>query len=47
MLKKEAAQARQSLHLSECHIVGNHLPRLLLRILTVEYQLLRNYHAKP
>ena len=26
---KEAAQARLSLHLSNCHIVGNHVPRLI------------------
>ena len=25
--KKEAAQARQSLHFSKCHIVGNHMSR--------------------
>ena len=25
MLKKEAAQAGLSLHLSKCHIVGNHV----------------------
>ena len=25
---KEAAQARLSLHLSKCHIVGNHMSRL-------------------
>ena len=27
---KEAAQARLSLHLSKCHIVGNHMSRLSL-----------------
>ena len=27
---KEAAQACLSLHLSKCHIVGNHMPRLIL-----------------
>ena len=27
---KEAAQARLSLHLSKCHIVGNHMSRLIL-----------------
>ena len=27
--KKEAAQARLSLHLSKCHIVGNHISRLI------------------
>ena len=26
---KEAAQARLSLHLSKCHIVGNPVPRLI------------------
>ena len=26
---KEAAQARLSLHLSKCHIVGNHMSRLI------------------
>ena len=26
---KEAAQARLSLHMSECHIVGNHMSRLI------------------
>ena len=26
--KMEAAQARLSLHLSKCHIVGNHMSRL-------------------
>ena len=26
---KEAAQARLSLHLSKCHIVGNHISRLI------------------
>ena len=26
---KGAAQTRLSLHLSECHIVGNHMPRLI------------------
>ena len=26
---QEAAQARLSLHLSKCHIVGNHMPRLI------------------
>ena len=26
---KEAAQALMSLHLSNCHIVGNHMPRLI------------------
>ena len=25
---KEAAQARLSLHLSKCHIIGNHMSRL-------------------
>ena len=25
---KEAAHARLSLHLSKCHIVGDHMPRL-------------------
>ena len=25
----EAAQARLSLHLSKCHIVGNHMSRLI------------------
>ena len=25
---KGAAQARLSIHLSKCHIVGNHMPRL-------------------
>ena len=28
----EAAQARLSLHLSKCHIVGNHTPRLINKI---------------
>ena len=28
-LKKEAAQARLSLHLSKCHIVENHMTRLI------------------
>ena len=28
---KEAAQAPQSLHLSECHIVGNHMSRLIYK----------------
>ena len=27
-LVREAAQAPLSLHLSKCHIVGNHMPRL-------------------
>ena len=27
---KEAAQARLSLHLSKCHIVGNHMSRLII-----------------
>ena len=26
---KEAAQARLGLHLSKCHIVGNHMTRLI------------------
>ena len=26
---KEDAQSRLSLHLSKCHIVGNHMPRLI------------------
>ena len=26
---KETSQARLSLHLSKCHIVGNHMPRLI------------------
>ena len=26
----EAAQARLSLHLSNCHIAGNHMPRFIL-----------------
>ena len=29
LLKKESAQARLSLHLSKCHIVGNHISRLI------------------
>ena len=29
-LKKKAAEARPSLHLSKCHIVGNHKQRLIL-----------------
>ena len=29
---KEAAQARLCLHLSKCHIVGNHMWRLILNI---------------
>ena len=32
---KEAAQARLSLHLSKCHIVGNHVPRLKIPTLCV------------
>ena len=28
-LKKEAAEARQSLHLSKCQIVGDLMPRLI------------------
>ena len=28
-LRKEAAQALLSLHLSKCHIVGNHMSRLI------------------
>ena len=28
---KEATQARLSLHLSKCRIVGNHMPRLRLK----------------
>ena len=28
MTEKEAAQARVSLHLSKCHIVGNHMSGL-------------------
>ena len=34
MLKKGDAQARLSLHLSKCHIVGNHMSRLILIKLT-------------
>ena len=30
---KGAAQARLSLHLSKCHIVGNHLPRLICSLI--------------
>ena len=26
---KEAAEARPSLHMSKCHIVGNHMSRLI------------------
>ena len=33
LAKKEAVQARLSLHLSKCHIVGNHMSRLILRML--------------
>ena len=29
---KEAAEARVSLHLSKCHIVGNHMSRLKFRL---------------
>ena len=28
-LKKDAAQARLSLHMSKCHIVGNHISQLI------------------
>ena len=28
---KEAVQARLSLHMSKCHIVGNFMPRLISR----------------
>ena len=28
-LKREAEQARLSLHMSKCHIVGNHVSRLV------------------
>ena len=34
MLKKGDVQARLSLHLSKCHIVGNHMSRLILIKLT-------------
>ena len=33
MLKRGAAQAHLSLHLSKCHIVGNHVSRLIFDIL--------------
>ena len=29
MLKKKAAQARLSPHMSKCHIIGNHVSRLI------------------
>ena len=33
---EEAAQARLSLHLSNCHIVGNHMSRLKLSLSTIQ-----------
>ena len=30
LASKEAAEARLSLHLSKCQIVGNHMPRLII-----------------
>ena len=32
-LKKEAAQARLSLHLSKCHIDGNHISQIIFILL--------------
>ena len=34
---KLAAQGRLSLHLSKCHIVGNHMPRLIMLCITHVY----------
>ena len=36
-LKKEAAQARLSLHISKCHIVGNHMSWLECKIKSEEH----------
>ena len=33
LAKKGVAQARQSLHLSKCHFVGNHVSRLILSLI--------------
>ena len=30
---KDAAEARLSLHMSKCHIVGNHMPRLIIGLM--------------
>ena len=40
-LKKKAAEARPSLHLSKCHIVGNHIRRLILLYMYVNLKALR------
>ena len=34
---KEAAEARLSLHLSKCHIVGNHMSRLIYQVVLQIY----------
>ena len=34
---KEAAQARLSVHMSKCHIVGNHMSRLISFPLRIEF----------
>ena len=34
--KKEATQARLSLHLSKCHIVGNHISRLKIILRAID-----------
>ena len=43
-LEKEAAQARLSLHLSKCHIVGNHMSRLIC-CLKKKFTDTRHYYA--
>ena len=45
-LKFQAAQACPSLHLSKCHIVGNHMPRLKLEILTCDHLICTMDHPK-
>ena len=40
---KEVAQARLSLHLSKCHIVGNHMSRLILVFVSFEHVTITTY----
>ena len=35
--EKEAAQVRLSLHMSKCHIVGNHMSRLICHLARVPF----------
>ena len=39
---KEAVQARLSLHMSKCHIVGNFIPRLISRIFWRKFNSLKS-----